>query len=69
MQQAGWLPTSTIKALDGRIPDWAGVWFSLFPNWETILAQVIAALLVVGSYFLSGRIMARHPADNDQATA
>jgi high-affinity iron transporter len=69
MQQAGWLPTSTIKALDGRIPDWAGVWFSLFPNWETILAQVIAAVLVVGSYFLSGRIMARHPADNDQATA
>ena len=38
--------------------DWAGVWFSIFPNWETIVAQVIAAVLVVGSYFLSGKLMA-----------
>jgi high-affinity iron transporter len=57
MQQAGWLHTSTIKALDGHVPDWAGVWFSLYPTWETILAQIIALALVVGSYFLSGRLM------------
>jgi len=62
MQLAGWLHTSTIHALDGRIPEWAGVWFSLFPTWETILAQVLAALLVVGSYLISGRIMAHHAA-------
>jgi len=61
MQQAGWLPTTTIKALDGLIPEWAGVWFSLFPTVETIVAQVIAFALVVGSYFISGRVMARHP--------
>lgn len=58
MQQANWIPTTTIKALDGLIPDWAGVWFSIFPTWETILAQVLAAVLVVGSYFLSGKMMA-----------
>ena len=58
MQQAGWLHTSTIAALDGKIPDWAGVWFSFFPTWETILAQVVALVLVVGSYFISGRILA-----------
>jgi len=63
MQQAGWLPTTTIKTLDGLIPDWAGVWFSLFPTVETIVAQVIAAVLVVGSYFISGRVMASHPAE------
>jgi high-affinity iron transporter len=63
MQQAGWLPTTTIQALDGLIPDWAGVWFSLFPTVETIVAQVIAAALVVGSYFISGRVMASHPAE------
>ena len=63
MQQASWLPTSTIHALDGRIPDWAGVWFSLYPTWETIIAQVVAAALVVGSYFISGKLMARHPAE------
>jgi high-affinity iron transporter len=66
MQLAGWLPTSTIAALDGKIPDWAGVWFSLFPTWETILAQVIALVLVAGSYFISGRVMASH-AGNEAA--
>ena len=69
MQQAGWLPTSTIHALDGRIPDWAGVWFSLFPTWETIVAQVIALVLVVGSYFISGKVMAAHHAAEDEASA
>jgi high-affinity iron transporter len=28
-----------------------GVWFSLFPTVETIAAQVLAAVLVLGSYF------------------
>ncbi|MCE0485191.1 MAG: FTR1 family protein [Methylacidiphilales bacterium] len=62
MQQAGWLHTSTIAALDGRIPDWAGVWFSLYPTWETIIAQVIALALVLGSYFISGKVLAQRPA-------
>jgi high-affinity iron transporter len=57
MQQANWLHTSTIHALDGKIPDWAGVWFSVYPTWETIVAQVIALVLVVGSYFFSGRVV------------
>jgi len=68
MQQAGWLHTSTIHALEGRIPDWAGVWFSLFPTWETILAQVLAVLLVVGSYLISGKVMAHHAAAEEQAS-
>jgi high-affinity iron transporter len=57
MQQANWLHTTAIPLLDGKIPDWAGVWFSLFPNWETVIAQVIALVLVVGSYFLSGHVV------------
>jgi high-affinity iron transporter len=57
MQLANWISTTPIKGLDGKIPDWAGVWFSIFPNWETVIAQVVAFLLVVGSYFLSGRLM------------
>lgn len=63
MQQAGWLPTTTIHSIEAYIPDWAGVWFSLFPTVETIVAQVIAFVLVVGSYFISGRVMAHHPAE------
>jgi high-affinity iron transporter len=57
MQLANWMPTTNIPALAG-LPDWAGVWFSLFPNWQTIIAQIMAAALVVGSYFLSGKMMA-----------
>ncbi len=61
MQQANWLHTSTIAVLDGKIPDWAGVWFSLYPTWETMIAQVLALVLVVGSYFISGKILAARP--------
>ena len=61
MQLAHWIPTTTIKALDGVFPDWSGVWFSLFPTVETIAAQVLAAALVIGSYFLSGRLLHTPP--------
>jgi high-affinity iron transporter len=68
MQQAGWLSTTNIPSLVPYMPDWAGVWFSLFPNWETIIAQVLSLVLVVGSYFISGKVMAaRHAAQEEQA--
>jgi high-affinity iron transporter len=67
MQLCGWLSSTTIKSLESSIPDWAGVWFSLFPTWETIIAQVIALALVVGSYFISGKVMASHAAENEAA--
>jgi high-affinity iron transporter len=51
MQLAHWIPTTTIKSLGNLIPAWAGLWFSIFPTVETLTAQLIAALLVVGSYF------------------
>jgi high-affinity iron transporter len=68
MQQAGWLHTSTIAALDGKIPNWAGVWFSFFPTWETIIAQVLALVLVAGSYFISGRIMAHQASEEEPSS-
>ena len=46
MQLAGWIGTTTI----GHWPGWLGEWFSLFPNVETIVAQVGAVALVLGSY-------------------
>lgn len=51
MQLAHWIPTTTIKRLANVIPDWAGVWFSVFPTVETLVAQGLAAVLVIGSYF------------------
>ena len=68
MQQAGWLSTTNIPSLVPYMPDWTGVWFSLYPNWETIIAQVLALLLVVGSYFISGKIMAQPAAEEEEAS-
>jgi high-affinity iron transporter len=56
MQLAHWLPTTNIVRLEPVIPDWAGVWFSVFPTVETLAAQALAAALVVGSYYGSRRL-------------
>jgi high-affinity iron transporter len=53
MQLAHWLPTTTVHALQRLFPAWAGLWFSVFPTVETLMAQVAAALLVIGSWFLA----------------
>ena len=55
MQLAHWLPTTRVATLEGLIPDWAGLWFAVFPTVETLLAQAIAAVLVVGSYAVARR--------------
>ena len=51
MQQAGWIRATQINWLADKIPAWAGVWFSVFPTVQTLVAQAIALVLVVGSYF------------------
>jgi high-affinity iron transporter len=48
MQLAGWIGTTPIPGVS--LPGWMGTWFSIFPNVETIVAQVAAVGLVVGSY-------------------
>ena len=52
MQQAGWIPTTTIGWLQG-LPDWMGIWLSVFPTVETLVAQGLAAVLVIGSYVVA----------------
>jgi len=61
MQLAHWIPTTKIDWLSG-IPDWAGVWFSVYPTVETLVAQFLAGLVVVGSYFLARRSGGEEPA-------
>jgi high-affinity iron transporter len=53
MQLAHWIPTTPIARLEKVIPAWMGLWFSIFPTVETLAAQMLAATLVVGSYFLA----------------
>jgi high-affinity iron transporter len=50
MQLAHWLPTTEIPWLSNVVPSWMGLWFSVFPTVETLCAQAIAVLLVLGSY-------------------
>jgi high-affinity iron transporter len=52
MQLAGWIGSTSIPWL-GWLPDWAGTWFALFPTWQTLGAQLLGILLVVGVYALA----------------
>ncbi len=58
MQLAGWIGTTPIGI---HIPGWAGQWFSLFGNVETIAAQLLAVTIVLGSYFAAEHLRVRRP--------
>jgi len=48
MQGVGWLPVHT---LDVDFPLWMGTWLGVYPTVETLGAQVLALMFVVGSYY------------------
>jgi high-affinity iron transporter len=54
LQQAGWIATTPIGI---ELPEWVGVWFATFPNVQGLIAQAVAAAIVIGSY-----VVARHRA-------
>jgi high-affinity iron transporter len=53
MQLAHWLPTTQIPWLANVIPAWMGLWFSVFPTIQTLTAQAVAGVMVIGSYFVA----------------
>ncbi|MEA2348171.1 MAG: high-affinity iron transporter [Thermoleophilaceae bacterium] len=53
MQGVGWVP---ITPLDVDLPFWAGLWFGIFPTLEVVVAQALAAVFVVGSYYAAERM-------------
>jgi high-affinity iron transporter len=67
MQLAHWIPTTTLSSLAHVIPGWMGLWFSVFPTAETLIAQALAALLVLGSYFIASRRSTHGAAEQDGA--
>jgi high-affinity iron transporter len=70
MQLAHWLPTTQLPSLAHVIPDWMGLWFAVFPTVETLAAQGIALLLVLGSYiFVRVRVAHRSRPMSESATA
>jgi high-affinity iron transporter len=56
MQLAHWISTTPIDSLKPYVPAWMGLWFAVFPTVETLVAQLIAAALVIGSYFAARRL-------------
>ena len=48
MQLAGWLPSTEIA---GWVwPAWLNLWFAVYPTVESLAAQALAAIAVLGSY-------------------
>ena len=58
MQQAGWLATTSIGI---SLPAWMGLWFSIFPNVQSLAAQAVAAAIVIGSYVSVPYVRGRRP--------
>lgn len=58
MQLAGWLTTTQLSL---PIPDWMGLWFAVFPNVEGLVGQVLAAVFVLGSYYMAEYLKVRRP--------
>ena len=56
MQLANWISRTEIPWLVDVLPPWLGMWFAVFPTYETLIAQAIAAVLVVGSYYAARRV-------------
>jgi high-affinity iron transporter len=52
----GWIPSHPTPF---SVPEWMGTWFEIYPYWETIGAQILAGLLVVGSYVLAEHVKVR----------
>src|SRR5205814_3890740 len=61
MQLAQWIPTTEISSLSSYMLPWMGLWFAVFPTTETLVAQLIAAVLVIGSYYAARHFGAGGP--------
>src|SRR3954468_810793 len=65
-QDLGWLPS---HPLPFALPEWLGAWFEIYPTYETVGAQLLAGLFVVGSYVLAKHMLVRRPASRGEQPA
>ena len=66
LQDLSWIPTTPLGV---SFPDWLARWFELVPTWETLSLQLIAAILVVGSYFAARHVKVRRPMRRGERSA
>jgi high-affinity iron transporter len=64
MQLAHWISRTDISWLTHLVPNWMGMWFAVFPTYETMVAQLLAAVLVAGSYYAASLMRRRVGADS-----
>jgi high-affinity iron transporter len=64
-QDLGWIPNHPTPF---TVPTWMGAWFELYSTWETLVAQALALLLVVGSYFAAEYVRVKRPQQRAAAT-
>lgn len=65
MQSVRWMPVTPLTDL--QFPYWVGLWFGVFPTWQTLVGQLGAAAFVIGSYYLAERAR-RRPAERGPAS-
>jgi high-affinity iron transporter len=58
LQDLGWIPTTPVGI---SFPDWLARWFEIVPTWETLAAQALAAILVLGSYVAARHLKVTRP--------
>ena len=66
MQGVGWL---SITPIGGEPPYWLGVWFGVYPSWETLGAQAFAAVFVIGSFYVAKEMKVKRPSRRAQKRA
>src|SRR3954451_8526376 len=57
-QDLGWLPRHETPF---TLPVWMGSWFEMYSSWETLGVQFLAALFVIGSYWLAKEVKVKRP--------
>jgi high-affinity iron transporter len=64
--ELGWLPQHKTPF---SVPGWLGAWFEVYGYWETLAAQLLAGLFVIGSYLLAEHMKVRRPARRGESVA
>ena len=65
-QDLGWLPRHDTPF---TLPEWMGSWFEMYSTWETLGVQFLAALFVIGSYWLAKELKVNRPQRHGAAPA
>jgi high-affinity iron transporter len=65
-QDLGWLPHHDTPF---TLPEWMGSWFEMYSTWETLGVQGLAAVFVVGSYWLAKEVKVKRPQRRGERSA